>query len=65
MTTWGFKGNSNRALELPAGQETEISPSGRARIRYNHTLGRLEESIDGGAYVPVGSGAIGGGWTDE
>jgi hypothetical protein len=25
----------------------------------------LEESIDGAAYVPMGSGAIGGGWTDD
>jgi hypothetical protein len=65
MTAWGFKGNANRALELPAGQSTDVSPGGRARIRFNETLGRLEESIDGAAYVPVGSGAIGGGWTDE
>ena len=56
--TFGFEGFKNRALELPAGVTSalavDISPGGRARLRYNDVAKQLEQSIDGGAYTPLG-----------
>lgn len=54
--TWGFKGFKDLALELPAGQLTTVAPPDRARIRYNSSLGVLEFSIAGAAYVPIAAG---------
>jgi hypothetical protein len=58
--TWGFKGIFERALELPNGSMVGVSPSGRARIRYNDTLGDVEISVNGSAYT---SWSNAGPWT--
>jgi hypothetical protein len=56
--TFGFRGFKNRAFEIPAGVTSafsvDISPGGRARLRYNDVAKQLEQSIDGGAYTPLG-----------
>jgi hypothetical protein len=61
--TFGFKGFKDRALELPAGVTSaiavDVSPSGRARLRYNDVAKQLEQSIDGGAYTPLGGTGAG------
>jgi hypothetical protein len=61
--TFGFKGFKDRALELPAGVTSAlavaVSPGGRARIRYNDVAKQLEQSIDGGAYTPLGGTGAG------
>lgn len=55
--TWGFKGEGDRGLELPAGSLVGPSPEDRARIRYNERNRLLEQSTDGAPYSPlVGSG---------
>jgi hypothetical protein len=60
--TVGFRGfGHTRAHELPDGQEAALSPSGRARIRYNDAAKQLEASIDGASYEAIG--AAGGGGT--
>lgn len=61
--TFGFKGFKDRALEIPAGVTSAISvavaPGGRARLRYNDVAKQLEQSIDGGAYTPLGGTGAG------
>jgi uncharacterized membrane protein len=61
--TFGFKGLKDRALEIPAGVTTalsvDVSPSGRARLRYNDIAKQLEQSVDGGAYTPLGGTGAG------
>jgi hypothetical protein len=61
--TFGFKGFKDRALELPAGVTSQlsvdVSPSGRARLRYNDVLKQMEQSVDGGAYTPLGGTGAG------
>ena len=61
--TFGFKGFKDRALEFPAGVvgalAVAVSPLGRARLRYNDTAKQLEQSIDGGAYTPLGGTGAG------
>lgn len=61
--TFGFKGFKSRALELPAGVtggvSVEISPTGRARLRYNDVAKQIEQSVDGGAYTPLGGTGAG------
>lgn len=55
--TWGFKGEGDRALELPeGGQITKVAPPGRARIRVNTSVDpvQLEASVDGGEYFLLG-----------
>ena len=54
--SWGFKGLGARALELPAGENTDISPADRGRLRYNSSTSQLEFSANAGAYVPLGMG---------
>lgn len=60
---WGFTGLFQRALEIPSGVipgifTAAVSPTQRARIRYNDVLKQLEASIDGGAYAPfAGTGS--------
>jgi hypothetical protein len=59
---WGFTGFGNRVLEFPeSGTQVDVSPAGRARLRYNDVLDRLEQSLDGAAYVPLG-GSMAGPW---
>lgn len=61
--TFGFKGFMKRALELPAGVTSalsvNVSPTGRARLRYNNVAKQLEQSVDGGAYTPLGGTGAG------
>jgi hypothetical protein len=61
--TFGFRGFKNRAFEIPAGVTSafsvDISPGGRARLRYNDVAKQLEQSIDGGAYTPLGGTGAG------
>jgi hypothetical protein len=61
--TFGFKGFKDRALELPAGVTSAlavaVAPGGRARLRYNDVAKQLEQSIDGGAYTPLGGTGAG------
>lgn len=38
-----------------------LSDAGEARIRYNDSTKDIEASIDGGAYLPIGDGGVGGG----
>lgn len=53
----GVKGNGRgRAIELPDGAEADVSPEGRARVRYNDDTGQIEASLDGSVYVPLGGG---------
>lgn len=54
--SWGFKGFGARALELPSGQDVEVSPVDRGRLRYNATTSQLEFSANGGAYAALGMG---------
>jgi len=54
--SWGFKGFGARALELPSGQDVEVSPADRGRLRYNATTSQLEFSANGGAYAALGMG---------
>ncbi len=58
MGDWGWSGVGDRALEFPkGGEQVAVSPSGRARIRFNTTLNRLEQSINGADYIPFAGGA--------
>ena len=54
--TFGWKGEANRSFEFPGGSSTSVSPTGRARIRYNEVSMMLEASLDGGAYVVLSTG---------
>lgn len=62
----GFKDiGRERALEFPDGQNAEVSPVNRARVRYNDDTGDLEASVDGGPYTRIGGLAQNGlGWVD-
>jgi len=62
----GFKDVGRwRALEFPDGQNAEVSPLGRARVRYNDGSGELEASLDGGPYQRIGGlTQNGAGWVD-
>jgi len=57
---YGWKGKSRRVLEFPADPGSPVAPTGRARIRYNHSEARLEGSIEGSAWVPLSAIAGGG-----
>lgn len=63
MSTWGFKALKQRGLEIPAGEAlVDVSPVGRARIRYNQTTMQLEASLNGGAYVALSTGGGASPW---
>lgn len=64
MSTWGFKGFKNRGLELPDGDLVEVSPAGRARLRFNLATLAVQVSLSGAPYVDIGGGGSGGGWVD-
>lgn len=55
--TWGFKGSGRRALEFPNGEDVEVSPENRGRIRYNDAAKRFESSVDGEDYLPLTPGS--------
>lgn len=56
--SWSWQGLGKRALEFPkSGTQVSVSPLGRARIRYNDILNRLEQSLNGAAYVAIGGGS--------
>jgi len=55
---WGWMGHKDRSLEFPVGDNVGVAPRGRARIRFNRTLGRYEQSIDGAAYTIFGGTGI-------
>lgn len=70
LGSWSWKGLFSRALEFPSGVipgvfTAEVSPTQRCRLRYNDVLKALELSVDGGAYVALGTSLAGGGWTDD
>lgn len=52
--TFGWNGASQRGFDFPAGVlndfEVGVSPSGRARLRYNDVTKELELSVDGGSF---------------
>ena len=60
---WGFKGEQNRGLELPAGSAVSPSQQGRCRLRYNEVSMALEVSLDGGAFTVIGTGGASP-WTE-
>lgn len=62
MTTWGFKGENRRGLELPGGSTVSPAPSGRARLRYNEATDAVEVSTNGAGYVGI---TAAGGWEDS
>jgi hypothetical protein len=50
-TPTAFKGG--RGIELSDGTSLAVSPTSKARIRYNSTLARFEQSTNGGLYVAM------------
>jgi hypothetical protein len=54
-TPTAFKGG--RGIELSDGTSLAVSPTSKARIRYNSTLARFEQSVNGAAYVALAAGS--------
>jgi hypothetical protein len=60
-TPTAFKGG--RGIELSDGASLAVSPSSKARIRYNSTLERFEQSVNGGLYVALSNVPASVSWT--
>jgi hypothetical protein len=60
-TPTAFKGG--RGVELSDGTSLAVSPTSKARIRYNSTLARFEQSVNGGLYVALSNVPASVSWT--
>lgn len=58
MTTGPLK--VGRGVQFDDGTDLAVAPTGQARIRYNPAFNRLEVSIDGSLWAPLGTGGGGG-----
>ena len=52
---WGWQGGHKTLLELPAKADDAVAPSRRARVRYDHDAGQLEQSLAGGGWQALGA----------
>jgi hypothetical protein len=57
-------GGTGAFMDFDAGDTVPVSAAGDARLRYNSAAGDLELSENGGAFVPILTGAGVSGWTD-
>jgi hypothetical protein len=48
-------------LEMGDGSAMDVSPIGKARLRYNEGTAQIEVSVEGGDYAAIGAGEGGGG----
>jgi hypothetical protein len=60
-TPTAFKGG--RGIELSDGTSLAVSPTSKARVRYNSTLARFEQSVNGGLYVALSNVPAAVSWT--